>query len=473
MENALWDYAEEINKYSGWNKDFVFGSLLINVSRNLGKLVSVDNPKNLRPRTNLYAMLVAPPYIEQKSTLLDWEDRLSHEIQVAATDKLIELNRSAVHDPNDHTTQLIGSDLAIEDVLKQYKDVHFKHSEFGNILFAKQRMGRYDERNLSILNDGFYGLVSSHNFRQNSSEEVDDVYITALVDAHIGEINSGVLAIGLTRRFIIITKDFKDLIPEDKIKSFSLANAKALTDVENKYKQQIVEGLCKLVSAIQLRPDTETIEKDGVVTTVDTFVPVRTTITVTQDTLDAIIRNSLETYKRVKQEETLIYQHENDELVLRGAINLAVFDYAIGKSDELVVLPQHIMFMRDWLHSISDTLDKEVDTAQNYEFVDKLDRLAAVVTNYFNKYNKPISLGTLTNNLVWFKKLDFKERNRLINECIQREMFMGFIYHSTDKANLMREIFMPIQSYDDAETFLKQFNIVAQDAVSYSNKYVS
>jgi hypothetical protein len=227
------------------------------------------------------------------------------------------------------------------------------------------------------------------------------------------------------------------------------------------------------VSDIQFRPDTETIEKDGVVTTVDTFVPVRTTITVTQDTLDAIIRNSLETYKRVKQEETLIYQHENDELVLRGAINLAVFDYAIGKSDELVVLPQHIMFMRDWLHSISDTLDKEVDTAQNYEFVDKLDRLAAVVTNYFNKYNKPISLGTLTNNLVWFKKLDFKERNRLINECIQREMFMGFIYHSTDKANLMREIFMPIQSYDDAETFLKQFNIVAQDAVSYSNKYVS
>ncbi len=475
-KNSLWSYAEQINQYSGWNKDFVFGALLMNISRNLGKVVQVKNISTLRPRPNLYVMLVAPPFIEQKSTILDWEDKLSKEIQNIATEQLKDMQTQQGKplglEPSDHTTQLIGSDLAIEDALKQYKDVHFKHSEFGSILFTKRKAGRYDERNLSILNDGFYGIVNSHNFRNNSTKEVDDTYITAFVDAHRNEINSDVLTIGLIRRFIVIIKDFQTLVPEDKIKLYSLENETMLSQIEKDYEKRVAQGLCNLINAMPLVSTDIIVDKDGLRQHESTYIFDKVEIIIPQETLDEIIRNSLETYQRVKQEETLMYQHENDELVLRGALNLAIFDFIHGDLQELVVLPEHVQFMRNWLQSISQPLKEEIDKVQTYDFLDKLKRLQSAVNSYYSKHHEPISIGMLTNNIGWFKELDHRERGKLLNECVQRQMFMGFIFHS-GKQRRLAQIFLPNQEYDDANKLLSQYNIITDDAVEYSSKYFS
>ena len=470
--NKLWEYADKINQYSGWNKDFLNLVLLVNISRNLGKLVCVSNISALRPRTNIYGLLVAPPSIEQKSTLLDWEERLSREIQNAAMIKLKETPQGSIHDAKDFTAQLVGSDLEIEDVIKKYKNVHIKHSEFGSILFVKQRKGRYDERLLSILNDGFYGIVSSHIFRENSTSEVDDAYVTALTDAHRGEINSEVLGIGTVRRFIIVIKDYDTLVPEDKIKLYSLQNEQKLEKIVKNYESHIVDGISRLANMISTLPMSETIEQDGLTQTVELAKIVNPEMVIPQETLDELIKDTLETFKRIKVEKTPVYQHENTELVLRGAINLALFDYVMGEIDELTVLPEHVKSMKQWLLSISQPLKEELDKIQNYDFLDKLDVLQKNVQSYYNKNHAPISLGTLTNNYLWFKRLDSKERSKLLSECVQRQMFMGFIYQNKQQKNKTNAVFLPNEDYTDANLLLKKYNIDTDDALEYY-KYFS
>lgn len=431
-DNPLKILSDIFGEVSGYDKDMLCALFLINVSRNIGSFTTCNNPNVsiLMPRTNLYALLVAPPDDFHKSTLIRLEDELSRKIREKwntygkeeISEKIMEDLKmrhpelseevSISFPPLPESKTYDGSPEGIMELLRNIESVHFKATEFGiKLKLQKYQPNRYDTGEIELLNK-LYSGESHDRLLVHESKHVDEgKYVTLFGDLHPDELTKESLKLGLLRRCIIVKKGYRDIIVESK--AFDPNNNEAFAKLSESYSEQVTEFLTYIVSM--------GINRDNL-----TFSKVE--MGVKDEVLSHLAELDKQTKGRVKEERVPRYPNENMELILRVTFNVMFLENILkGKpeeySKEIVLEMKHVKWAEEFLTRITPAYKEEIRKIEDVDEEDKKEAICNYISKKFDAEEiERLTPSRIRNNFSWAKGYDERRKfSELLTQLVEEE----------------------------------------------------
>ena len=433
--SPLSELAEYICMLTGDDRDVVEQMLLINISRNLGRFVrnEEDELKKLKPRANLFAIIVAPPDEFHKSSWIRYEDELTEEI--------MELVKRILDDEMGVVSQFIklpdvestsrtfdGSPEGIVELLKEKNVINFKAPELG-VKLRLQNSQRYDTGNIEMMNNLYYGDAVDRNLRGKPIRIPKGRYVTLYGDLHPSELTPQTLKLGLLRRCIIVKKDYKDINLESVNKSYDKQNNEWFSDVMDYYKYII---------------------SDAVIGLFRKRYP--TTYTVSDTALEKLKKLRLEGSSRIKEEEVPRYPTENAELILRIAVNMMLYEFTLWLQEpknvskkfiKFEVDSRHIEWALGFLNRIVEGYKKEIVRIEEPEFNQMVEKVYDFIALKYERGNSPVKRRFIVSNFNWLRGKKSKTLDDIINFLDKNEMI---VVQENHDANHTWEEYSPVLS---------------------------
>ena len=459
MTKKIDEFVESVYDVTGDSKNFLKTMFLVNISRNLGKLVVCNEYKQLKPRTNLFAVLVAPPAEFHKTSLIRQEDEISKEISNSLNDfdfmkdYFIDLGILPPELPEGKSFTFNGSPEGITELVKGLEHQHFKGIEFGRTLgLSSKNPDRYDSQIMILLNEMFYGKLPDHvtlsKLRDGAidSNNGTDRFLTLFADLHPDELTADALKLGLLRRCILVKQHYKDIVVEDTIKAFSAENDKTYQKLRTEYINAISDYAANLIS-FGTRPNIVIDEKTG--ESKGEFEPLE--VHISPEFIACLKTTIKQSSERVKEEEVPRYPSENPELIIRTAFNIMLLDNALNKTkitkESLTLKSKHFDATMSYLKDITEAYIEEVSSLVNPKFSSKVDAITSYVTKYGIR-----SIGEINRNYSWAKKENGRrELKAVLDFAIGSERLTGIGYQNAFNKRI-ETVFVPFDRDITEET---------------------
>ncbi len=427
--------AENICMFTGDDRDVVEQMLLINISRNLGRFVRNEEGdlKKLKPRANLFAIIVAPPDEFHKSSWIRYEDELTEEILELVKRRMDDdvglISQFIKHPDVESTSRTFdGSPEGIVELLNEKNVINFKAPELG-VKLRLQNSQRYDTGNIEMMNNLYYGDAVDRNLRGKPIRIPKGRYVTLYGDLHPSELTPQTLKLGLLRRCIIVKKDYKDIDLESVNKAYDKQNNEWFSGVMDYYKYIISEAV---VGLFQKR--------------------FPTTFTVNDAALEKLKELRLEGSSRIKEEEVPRYPTENAELILRIAVNIMLYEFTLWlqepknisqKPAKLEVDARHIEWTLGFLNRVIEGYKKEIAKIEEPEFNQKAEKVYNFIVLKYSKENCPVKRRFIVSNFSWLRGKKSKTLDDIINFLDKNELI---VIRENHDANHTWEEYSPVLS---------------------------
>lgn len=254
-----------------------------------------------------------------------------------------------------------------------------------------------------MLNNLYYGDSVDRNLKGRPVNIPKGRYVTLYGDLHPDELTPQTLKLGLLRRCIIVKKDYKDIDTGLVNKAYDKENNEWFNDVIVHYKYIISDA----VVALYLKK-------------------FPTKYKVSEQALELLKELRPKGSKRIKVKETPRYPTENSELVLRVAINMMLFGFAVWLSEKnnetkklkhLVVDARHIEWTLDFLSRTLENYKKEIARIEEPDFVKKSEK----VFNFIRSKNS-VKRSQIVSNFSWLRNKKNKELDDILDYLEKREL---------------------------------------------------
>lgn len=411
--------------FTGGDVDVTEALLLVNVSRNLGRFVSAREGELsiLQPRANLYTIIVAPPDEFHKSSQIEAEDKLTKEI-LKLSRRILDSNTASLPPQiqkvfNKHSDYIEeesrtfdGSPEGIADLFKDKNVIHFRAPELG-VKLRLQNAQRYDTGNIEMLNNLYYGLAMDRILKKEPIHIPEGRYVTLFGDLHPSELTSQTLKLGLLRRCVIIKKDYKDI---------------DLNTVNNAYvreNNQRYSLLMKYYIGIISDAFLELYHKR--------YSPV---FEVDDIALQKLMEIRLKGSERIVEEEVPRYPTENVELILRIAVNMMLFEFAIflgtpRRMKQFIVEERHIHWALSYLERLVENYKSEITRIETPEPSKQAEKMYIFIKKRYETSQQPIKESAIVNNFKWARNLKPSDIDNIFNLLVKRD----FVNRITREAN--------------------------------------
>lgn len=384
---------ELVGHYSYWTghpEEFLHALLLMLVSTNLGIYIDIPPHPRVRAYPNIYTILVAPPGVHHKSTIIAKERSMTSIIDNKV--KNSDFVKSV-------SVELSGSYEGIMEKMSKVEKIMFRNDEFGRFLSASAR-GSYEAGALEALNNAYYlkgttsarrSLIVEGGVKEEEDKKKkkkvnkdlvvnDGTYTTLFAAIHEDEMTNEMYRIGMVRRSLVVYLSYPEIVVSDA--AYDEDECRLADDLED----AIVEMLAKTrLRVIDQSFQEKWVDKgmiDGVPHFEKEIEQQKITFRYSESAINFLRNLYKEAMTTAKKEERQLYPDESVELITRIGINVMLWDLVRKEGyGDLVLEEKHLVMAREFVEKINSNYVKTISKIETKDTAERAKR----VINYVEK----------------------------------------------------------------------------------------
>ncbi len=424
---SITQFAQYYSNLTGDPWEFIFAKLLMLASQNLGMYVEIPYHPRVKAYPNLYIILIAPPGVHHKSTIIN---------HTKAITKRITENIENEDYVKSVATNLAGSPEGFLDHLNRGDKIDLYNDEFGRVL-ANSSRGTYESGLLEILNNAYYKQGTSSmrrelkqvfnpypkkekegekdgNKKESTNRDLvvpDGKYVTFFGAIHEDEMTNEMYRIGMIRRSLIIYLSYE-----------SVNTSPVAYDREaNMLADAIEEALVKMLSEARIRfnkwsyqPVYEEVRtEDGEIRSVLKYKPLPIHFEYSEEAIEFLKELYSSSMENAKREQRQLYLNESVELIMRVAINIMLWNaMRKEKYTDLVLTKEDLIEAKEFMEKLTSNYIKAVSSVEDKNTVERAKKIYNYVQKKCNKPPYYINQGEVM-NAIGSKWENFQRENAI------------------------------------------------------------